>query len=154
MPIIELTTVIRGDIEDCFDLSRSIDFHIITTSRTNEKAISGRTHGLIELGETVEWQATHFGIRQKLTSKITKFERPFHFRDEQLKGAFKHLVHDHYFEKANNDVVMKDVFNFQSPLGLPGKLFDKFILTDYLTKFLIERNNLIKKYIETSNLEL
>ncbi|MFX8875810.1 hypothetical protein ABTM97_19785, partial [Acinetobacter baumannii] len=80
------------DIEKCFDLARSIDLHQISTAETNEKAIAGKTNGLINLNETVTWEATHFGIRQKLTSKITKFDRPYHFRDEQVKGAFKCFI--------------------------------------------------------------
>jgi ligand-binding SRPBCC domain-containing protein len=150
MPTIELKTEIQGDIETCFDLARSIDFHQISTAKTNEKAISGRTSGLIDLDENVTWQATHFGIRQKLTSKITVFKRPSHFRDEQLKGVFKFIVHDHYFEQGDGKVMMRDVFSFQSPLGIVGQLFEKLVLTKYLTKFLVERNNLIKEYAETT----
>ena len=153
MPTIILTTEIQGDIETCFDLSRSIDFHKLSTSKTNEKAISGCTSGLINLDEQVTWQATHFGIRQKLTSKITAYTRPFHFRDEQLKGAFKFIVHDHYFEQQNGKVIMKDSFSFQSPLGIIGKLFDKLVLTKYMAKFLVERNNLIKEFVETEKWE-
>ena len=149
MPTIELSIEIHSNIETCFDLARSIDFHTISTSRTNEKAIGGRTSGLINLGEQVTWQATHFGIRQKLTSKITTYERPFHFRDEQVKGILKFIVHDHYFEQGDGKVIMKDVFRFQSPFGFIGQAFDKLVLTKYLTKFLVERNDLIKEYAET-----
>ena len=42
MPAIELETKINSDIETCFDLSRSIDLHQISTAGTNERAISGR----------------------------------------------------------------------------------------------------------------
>ena len=83
MPKIELITSIRSTPEICFDLSRSIDLHQISTAKTNEKAIAGIITGLINLGETVTWEATHFGITQKLTSKITAFKRPFHFRDDR-----------------------------------------------------------------------
>jgi ligand-binding SRPBCC domain-containing protein len=150
MPIIELRTEIKGDIETCFDLARSIDFHKMSTAKTNEKAIAGRTSGLINLDESVTWQATHFGIRQELTSKITAFKRPFYFRDEQLKGIFKFIIHDHYFESQNGKVMMTDVFSFQSPFGILGQAFDKLVLTQYLTKFLVERNKLIKEYVETT----
>jgi ligand-binding SRPBCC domain-containing protein len=150
MPKIELETSINSTLEICFDLSRSIDLHMLSTSRTNEKAIEGRTSGLIELNEFVTWLATHFGIRQKLTSKITAFNRPFHFRDEQSKGAFKFFTHDHYFEQQGSIIIMKDVFNFQSPFGFVGNLFDKIILKNYMTVFLKERNNTIKEYAETT----
>ncbi len=149
MPTIELETEIKSDIETCFDLSRSIDLHTLSTARTNEKAIAGRTSGLINLDEFVTWQATHFGVEQTLTSKITAFERPFHFRDEQVKGAFKSIIHDHYFVQSGDKVIMKDRFRFESPFGFLGRLFDKLVLTNYLTKFLVERNTLIKEFAET-----
>ena len=153
MPTIQLEIEIKGNIETCFDLARSIDFHQLTTVKTNEKAIAGRTSGLINLDEYVTWQATHFGIRQKLTSRITALQRPFHFRDEQLKGAFKYIVHNHYFEQHGDRVIMKDVFSFQSPAGFLGKVFDKLVLTKYLKGFLVERNKLIKDYIESGKWE-
>ncbi len=149
MPKIELETFIKSEIEICFDLARSIDLHLISTSKTNEKAIAGRTQGLIEFDEFVTWEATHFGVRQKLTSKITAFDKPFHFRDEQLKGIFKSIKHDHYFEQKNDGVLMKDVFEYGAPFGLIGKVVEQLILTNYLKKFLIERNEVIKNYAES-----
>ncbi len=149
MQSIYLETKIKSDIHICFDLSRSIDLHTISTAGTNEEAIDGRTTGLIDLNEFVTWRATHFGIRQKLTSKITAFEKPFHFRDEQVKGAFKFFKHDHFFKEQDQMVIMNDVFQFEAPYGFAGKLFDKFILKSYLTRFLTERNQIIKQYAET-----
>jgi ligand-binding SRPBCC domain-containing protein len=149
MPSIYLETQIKSDIQICFDLSRSIDLHKISTAKTNERAVDGKTSGLIDLHEFVTWQAKHFGITQKLTSKITAFNRPFYFKDEQQKGAFKYIIHEHHFEKVGDHVIMKDIFKFRSPFGFIGKLVDKIILTDYLKKLLIERNNIIKEYAET-----
>ncbi|MEO9257624.1 MAG: SRPBCC family protein [Crocinitomicaceae bacterium] len=149
MPKIELVTVINSTIDICFDLSRSIDLHKISTLKTKEQAIEGITSGLIGLNESVTWQATHFGIKQKLSSKITAFEKPIYFVDEQIKGAFKSIRHEHIFEQQGNKVIMKDIFEFHSPFGLFGKLFNKLILTNYLRKFLIERNKVIKDFAET-----
>ena len=149
MPTIELETFIHAEIGICFDLARSIDLHSISTAKTNEKAIAGRMKGLIEAHEFVTWEATHFGIRQKLTSKITTFERPFHFRDEMQKGIFKSIHHDHYFSETEHGVLMKDIFNYRAPYGFLGKIAEKLVLTDYLKKFLIERNQVIKNYAET-----
>ena len=149
MPVINLRTIINSDIETCFDLSRSIDLHIISTAHTKERAIDGKVSGLIGPGEFVTWQAIHFGITQQLTSKITEYDRPFHFRDEQVKGAFNYLFHDHNFEVVDGKLIMEDIFNFRSPWSLIGRLVDKFILINYLTKLLIRRNALIKEYAET-----
>ena len=151
MPVIYLETIIKSTIEICFDLSRSIDLHKVSTVETNERAIDGVTSGLINMGEFVTWEATHFGIKQKLKTRITGYNRPFHFRDEQEKGAFKYFVHDHYFESKDNIVIMKDSFEFESPFYILGKIVSKLILANYMRNFLVKRNNIIKEYAETDN---
>lgn len=149
MPIIKLETRIKSTIGICFDLSRSIDLHKISIANTNEEAVDGIMSGLIKDDEFVTWQATHFGIKQKLSSKITAFDKPNYFRDEQIKGIFKSIKHDHYFFEEGQFVIMKDVFSFESPCGILGKLFNKIILTSYLEKLLTDRNNVIKEFAET-----
>ncbi len=151
MPIIEIEFEIKAPIERVFDLARGIDLHEETMSKTNEKAIDGVTKGLINLGETVTWQATHFGIRQKLTSKITAYNRPFHFRDVMVKGAFKRFTHDHFFERKGENVLMKDIFDYDSPLWILGKIADALFLRNYMKNLLTERNLLIKKIAENED---
>jgi ligand-binding SRPBCC domain-containing protein len=148
MPKIELTTTIDAPIEKVFDLSRSIDLHMESTKQTGEKAIAGKTSGLIELGETVTWRAKHFGIWQTLTSKIVEYDRPNLFVDEMVSGAFKSFRHEHHFIASGDQTIMKDVFEFESPLGILGRIFNKLILTRYMTKLLVKRNGAIKATAE------
>ena len=149
MPTIYLETIIKADIKICFDLSRSIDLHQISTAKTKERAIDGVTAGLVNTGDFVTWEAIHFGIKQQLTTKISKVVPNVHFRDEQLKGAFKYFIHDHYFKEENGVVTMIDNFEFSSPFGVIGKIFDMLVLTNYMKSFLIERNQVIKEFAET-----
>ena len=152
MPLIELTTIINAPIERCFDLARSIDLHKRSMDGTNEEAIGGVTSGLIGAGEQVTWRATHFGVTQRLTSRITQFDRPHHFRDEMIEGIFKMIQHDHWFESTNiNETVMKDEFRFESPGGLFGQIFNKVVLEKYLRDLLYKRNIVIKQAAESKN---
>jgi len=100
MPHIHLEIQINAPIDRCFDLARSIDLHKLSTGNTQEEAIAGITSGLIGLNETVTWRAKHFGVWQKLSSKITEYERPNFFVDEMLEGAFKSIYHKHTFTSA------------------------------------------------------
>lgn len=43
---------------------------------------SGIPSGPIGAGQTVTFEATHFGIRQRLTSLITEYKEPHLFVDE------------------------------------------------------------------------
>jgi ligand-binding SRPBCC domain-containing protein len=151
MPIITLETYINADKQTVFDLARSIDLHQISTKHTNEKAIAGRLSGLIELNETVTWQARHFGITQKLTSKITQFESPDFFVDEMLSGAFKSIKHEHRFLEQESGTLMIDIFDYVSPLGILGRITDRMFLCSYLKELLINRNSVIKEYAENQS---
>lgn len=149
MPRIVLETEINAPIERCFDLSRSIDLHKISTMHTNEEAIDGVTSGLIKLNESVTWRAKHFGIYQSLTTKITEFDSPRFFIDEMVKGAFKGFRHEHHFEAIENGTLMSDIFDYRSPFGILGKLVDVIVLKRYMTKLLIKRNDTIKEFAES-----
>ena len=148
MPRIELNTEINAPITVVFDLSRSIDFHLKSTEKTGEKAIAGKTSGLIGLNESVTWRAKHFGVPQNLTSKITVMQRPDIFVDEMTKGIFKSFCHQHLFLAEGNKTLMIDIFEFESPLGLLGKCANRLFLRRYLEGFLLERNELIKAMAE------
>jgi len=151
MAIINLVTEIKTPIERCFDLSRSIDLHTLSTSKTNEQAIAGVTSGLIGLNETVTWRAKHFWIHQKLTSKITEYQFPDFFKDEMISGTFKRLEHMHSFKSEGDQTIMTDHFEFEAPLGVLGKWAEKWFLTNYLGKFLYERNMTLKNIAESSD---
>jgi ligand-binding SRPBCC domain-containing protein len=148
--VIHITTIIHAPIEACFDLSRSIDLHVESTQQTNEKAIDGRTSGLIEEGEFVTWEATHFFICQKLSTRIVEMKRPIFFKDVMIKGAFKAMEHEHHFKVLSDGTEMIDRFCYQVPFGFIGRIFDYFILKKYMTQLLVTRNGMIKKVAEAS----
>lgn len=150
MPRIELFTTIHAPIERVFDLARSIDLHSDSLAGTGEKAVGGVTSGLIGPGETVTWRARHFGVRQHLTSRITRFERPHRFGDRMVSGAFKRFDHDHTFTARDDGAtLMRDVFDFDAPLGPLGHLANWLFLTRYMRKFLLVRNAALKAVAES-----
>lgn len=149
MPKIELQTEIKAEKKIVFDLSRSIDLHQLSTAKTDEQAIAGKTSGLIGLDESVTWRAKHFGIYQNLTSKITEFDAPNFFVDEMLKGAFKSFKHEHHFTEIKGGTLMIDIFVYTSPFGILGKLADTLFLEKYMTDLLLERNRVIKEVAES-----
>ncbi len=146
MPTIHLETSIHAPITRCFDLSRSIDLHKISTVGTHEESIAGVTHGLIGQGESVTWRAKHFGIYFTLTSKITACEPPYRFVDEQVTGPFQSFRHVHLFEEINGATLMKDEFQFTTPFGILGRLVDALFLKRYMHRFLEKRNETIKAF--------
>lgn len=150
MPRIEISTSIDAPIGTVFDLARSIDAHQHSQASHQEKAVAGRTSGLIELDESVTWEAVHFGFPQRLTSKIVTMDSPTHFRDSMVAGAFKRFDHDHFFSTASDgSTVMTDIFDYASPLGPLGMLADMLFLRRYMTNLLSERNEALKELAES-----
>ncbi len=94
MGLVHIVTDIAAPVEACFDLSRSIDLHLESMAATRERAVSGVTSGLIGGGEEVTWEARHFGIYWRVTSRITAFEPPHRFVDEMVRGPFALFRHE------------------------------------------------------------
>jgi hypothetical protein len=89
---IELVTRIAAPPERCFDLTRSLELHMRSTGSTGERAVAGTTSGLLGPGQQVTWRARHFFVWQELTSRITGYERPRWFRDEQVRSSMRRTV--------------------------------------------------------------
>jgi len=150
MAFIHLTTFIAAPQERVFDLSRSVALHKASMKHHDEKIVDGTMSGLMNLNDTVTWTAKHFFKQRRLKIKITRFQHPEYFIDEQQAGDFKMMKHEHYFKLVDNGTIMIDQFHFETPRGFIGKLISKFYLEKYLTQLLKERNKMIKEVAESN----
>jgi ligand-binding SRPBCC domain-containing protein len=146
MPKIHLETFVAAPIELCFDLNLNVQIH---EAAGHGRAVAGMTQGQLQLGDTVTWEAVHFGVRQRLTSKIVACERPHMFVDEMQRGAFAHWRHTHRFTTLNGGTKIIDEVDYASPLGWLGKIADALFLKNYMTRFLIHHNTHFKRMAET-----
>ena len=149
MPNIHLTTFIAAPVERVFDLSRNIDLHKQSMTKHKEEAIAGIRFGLIEKDETVTWKAKHLFKTRILRSRITEMKKPMIFVDEQAKGDFKMMKHEHHFKPCENGTIMIDLIHFETPYGMMGRWFNALYLTKYLRRLIEQRNNTIKEFAET-----
>ncbi len=148
MPTLTLVTEIHAPIERCFDLCRDLDIHMRTLSHTREKLVGEKTGGMAELGDVLTFEATHLGVRQRLSSRITELDRPVLFADESLSGAFQSLCHVHTFTAIEDGTLMRDALTWTSPLGPLGVLADTLFLKRYMLRFLVRRNRNLKAIVE------
>lgn len=148
MTVIELTTDIAAPIERVFDLARDLDLHARSMAHTGERAVAGRTSGLIDVGDTVTWRARHFGLWWSLTSRITAVDAPIRFEDVQERGPFAWFRHEHRFEPAGSGTRMHDRWEHRSPFGPIGRLVDGLVLGRYMRSLLITRNDALKRAAE------
>jgi ligand-binding SRPBCC domain-containing protein len=150
MPVIVLRTPVAAPPSGCFDLARDVDLHQRSTAASQERAVAGVTSGRLGLGDEVTWEATHFGVRQRLTSRITEFDPPNRFVDEMVRGAFARFRHEHQFLSVPEGTDMVDIFDYTSPLGPLGRLADRLFLRRYMTTLLRQRNAYLKRAAESA----
>lgn len=147
-----LTTRIAAPIEQCFALSLSIDAHTGSMGQTSERAVAGVTSGEIGFGEMVTWSARHFGIRLRMTSTISAYERPNRFVDEQVSGPFKHWWHEHEFIADGDSTLMIDRIEFAAPFKFIGRIVERVFLARYMERLIRRRNDWLKRELETRNI--
>ena len=150
MAIIQLVTIIQAPPARVFDLVRSVDAHQRSTSETGERAVEGVTSGLLGMNDKVTWEARHLDVRQRLTVRVTAFDRPNYLQDVMVAGAFKTMCHDHRFVEIAAGTQMLDRFEFRSPCGLAGWLVDRLFLSGYMRRFLVRRNLELKQLAESA----
>ena len=149
MPTIHLTTFIAAPVERVFDLSRSIDVHKKTMAHTDEQAVAGTTSGLIQENETVTWKAKHLGKIRVMKVKISSMLPQQSFTDEMLNGDLKQMKHEHHFKPIKNGTLMIDLFSFESPYGIAGRVANYVFLQRYFRRLLERRNQFIKDFAES-----
>jgi ligand-binding SRPBCC domain-containing protein len=148
VPFVRTEICIDAPLERVFDLARDVRIHAATTASTGERVVEAPESGLLQLGDEVEFEAVHFGVRQRLRSRIVEYDRPHRFVDEMQRGAFRRLRHIHRFEERGGATHMVDELDFASPFGLLGALVDRLFLAQYMRRFLMRRNLELKRLAE------
>jgi ligand-binding SRPBCC domain-containing protein len=148
MPLIKLTTFIATPCEKVFDLSRSLKLHQQSMKKYNESIVNTTSNGTVELNDEVMWKARHLWKERFLKVKITALHRPGYFCDEQISGDFAAMKHEHFFKPVENGTLMIDHFEFETPYGSFGRLFNRLYLESYMRRLLLERNRELKKIAE------
>jgi len=129
--------------ERLFDLARSVDAHVESQKGSGERAVAGVTSGLIGAGQEVTWRARHFGIPLTMTSRITQFDFPRSFTDEQVKGPFRDFRHIHEFEATPGGCIMTDRVEFTAPFGPLGRVVERLVLRPYLQRLIMDRGRFL-----------
>lgn len=156
MPTVRVETLIGAPSALCFGLARDVELHTRSAAHTGERAVAGTTSGLLALGDEVTWEARHLGVQWRLTARVTRFEPPHRFVDEQVRGPFRSFTHTHEFVPTapsapggrNSTTRMIDTFRYAAPLGPLGRIAEALFLTRYLQRFLTLRARFLREEAE------
>jgi ligand-binding SRPBCC domain-containing protein len=84
------------------------------------------TPGSIEMarGMQIDYRLRLHGLPLRWTSKITAWETPRRFVDEQIRGPYRVWIHEHTFVEGRGGTVVRDDVRYAVPGGaLVDRLF-------------------------------
>jgi ligand-binding SRPBCC domain-containing protein len=148
---IEIVTVIDAASATVFDLELDVDVHADSMAGSGETAATAHGRRRLGPGDEVTFRARHFGLTWRMTSRITAYERPARFVDEQIRGPFREMRHEHRFEDLGDGRTrMIDRMTIRAPGGRPGAVVARLLLAPYLKRLLIRRACHIKRLAEAA----
>jgi hypothetical protein len=112
-----------------FDLELDVDLHADSLPGSRETATTSTGRCRLVLGDEVSFCARHLGVRWQMTGRISTYERPHYFVDEQVRGPFRALRHEHRFEGLGDARTrMTDRMTIRAPLGPLGAVAARILL--------------------------
>ncbi|WP_459642370.1 SRPBCC family protein [Kineococcus sp. NUM-3379] len=150
--VIEVLTDIDADPTVVFDLELDVDVHAASLAGSGESATTSSDRRRLRLGDEVTFSARHFGLPWRMTSRITTYDRPHRFVDEQTRGPFRSLHHEHVFEAlTGGGTRMRDRMTITAPAGPLGAAVARLVLAPYLRRLLRRRATHIKHTAECTS---
>ena len=115
--------VIYKNISDVFDFfSKPENLSIITPPKMNFNILTPSPIEMKE-GTLIDYTINIMFISMRWRTLITKYDPPYLFIDEQIKGPYSKWHHTHTFTKINeNETLIKDTVLYSVPLGFIGRV--------------------------------
>jgi ligand-binding SRPBCC domain-containing protein len=150
--VIEVVSLINAAPTTVFDLELDVDVHAESLAKSQETATTTAGRRQLALDDEVTFQARHLGLRWRMTSRISAYDRPYHFVDEQTRGPFRTLRHEHYFKDLGDGRTrMTDRMTIRAPFGPLGVVVTRILLAPYLRRLLTQRAVHIKRLAEAAD---
>lgn len=96
-----------------------------------------------EIEYTINWLG--FPVRWK--TRITDYDPPFKFVDEQIDGPYTIWIHLHTFEPNEHGVLMTDRVTYRLPFGPVGRLTHRLLVQKQLERIFDYRRNAVNRIL-------
>jgi hypothetical protein len=150
MTVIVYETHVRAPAERCFDLVRSVQLHVDSSTDIAARAVGGRCHGLSNKGDETVWSARFCGLRFRIATRIDKLTCPTKFGDRHTCGLLRQFQHVYRFKPlADGGCVMSDELAVEAPFGPLGRLAEWLYLTRRMRQPVRQRLECIKAVAES-----
>ena len=87
-----------------------------------------------------------FGIKTKWVTEITHIEQGKFFIDEQRVGPYSLWHHQHFVEKVENGVLMKDIVTYSPPFSFIGALVNSILIKKKLKEIFDYRRVALERH--------
>ncbi len=140
---------VRAPVERCFDLARSVDLHVDSSTEIGARAVGGRRGGRSGDGDVTTWSARFFGMRFSMTTRIEDFAPPTGFGDRLTRGLLKNFAHVYRFAPTpDGGCVMSDELSVAAPFGPLGWLVERGYLKRRMQDLVRRRLEHVKRVAE------
>ena len=99
----------------------------------------------MEEGQVIEYKIRLRGIPMKWKSRISSYNPPHSFIDEQIKGPYSYWHHTHIFKVNGNGTDIIDHVKYNLPFGLIGVFANYFFVNKDLKKIFKYRKSTINE---------
>ena len=150
MPTIRQEIVVNAPCQRCFDLTRSIDFHVASSREIDARAEGGRCTGLSGAGDYTVWSARFFGVRSSMVTEIGDFKNGVGFRDRMTTGLLRQFEHTYRFAPlAGGACAMSDELIMEAPFLFLGRIVERVYLGPRMRHLVGLRLEAIKRAAES-----
>ena len=78
-------------------------------------------------GTLIDYRLRLFGVPLRWRARITNWQPPLGFVDEQLHGPYRAWMHTHRFYAGGGATIVEDVVRYGLPFGQLGDLFHPLV---------------------------
>ncbi len=96
----------------------------------------------VRAGTIIDYRLRIHGLPVRWRSEITRWEPPYRFVDEQLRGPYRTWIHLHTFEEDNGGTLIGDEVSYW-PLG--GRLIDWLFVRRDVKRIFRYRTDVLRK---------
>ncbi len=121
MHVYELRTEIRvpGRIDEVFAFFADAgNLELLTPPWLKFEIITPRPIEM-RVGALIDYRIWLRIVPMRWRTRITAWEPPFRFVDEQIRGPYRQWIHEHTFEQIGEEVAIRDCVRYAVPGG-PG----------------------------------
>lgn len=95
----------------------------------------------IQTGTQIDYRLRLHGLPMRWRSRISVWDPPYRFVDEQMHGPYRRWYHDHTFESVDGGTLCQDVVSYIVP---GGKLVDRLFVRPDLKKIFAYRQQTLR----------